>query len=201
MLRNARALQAEPFTSSPEWIEAIRSRYLLQVFVDEATDFSAVQLACMMELCHPRLRSWFACGDFLQRITGYGVRDALEIEQLAPEGWPIETRTVRIDYRQSRRLRHLATALAGDAASRAEPPEGGEDADIWPLLVEGHTAEQLGDWLSRRIMEVEQAIGRLPSIGVFVDGDDRIDAVVRATQPGLESRNLRIVGCPAHQGT
>jgi DNA polymerase III delta prime subunit len=195
MLRNARALQAEPFTSSPDWVEAIRSRYLLQVFVDEATDFSAIQLACMMELCHPRLRSWFACGDFLQRITSYGVRDTSEIAQLAPEGQPIETRVVRIDYRQSRRLRHLATALAGNDPLRAEPPESGGDADIWPLLTEGHTGDELGDWLSRRILEVEQAIGRLPSIGVFVDGDDRIDAVVRATQPGLENRNLRIVAC------
>jgi hypothetical protein len=195
MLRNARVLQAEPFMSSPEWIEAIRSRYLLQVFVDEATDFSAIQLACMMELCHPRLQSWFACGDFLQRITAYGIRDASELAQLAPEGKTIETRSVRIDYRQSRRLRRLATAMAGDDSSRAEPPEAAEDADIWPLLAEGHSGEQLGDWLSRRILEVEQAVGRLPSIGVFVDGDDRIDAVVQATQPRLESRNLRIVGC------
>jgi hypothetical protein len=32
-------------TGQYDWLESIRGRYLTQVFVDEATDFSAVQLA------------------------------------------------------------------------------------------------------------------------------------------------------------
>jgi len=39
------------------------------------------------------------------------------------------------------------------------------------------------------------AIGRLPSIAVFVDGDDRIDPLVTATQRILAERNIPIVGC------
>ena len=39
------------------------------------------------------------------------------------------------------------------------------------------------------------AIGRLPSIAMFVDGDDLIDPLVSAVQPILEERNIRIVGC------
>jgi superfamily I DNA/RNA helicase len=53
-----------------EWLEGIKSRYLMQVFVDEATDLSAVQLACTVELADPNLRSWFASGDLRQRVTG-----------------------------------------------------------------------------------------------------------------------------------
>jgi hypothetical protein len=60
-------------SASHGWLEDIRSRYIPPVFVDEATDFSAVQLGCMAELAHPSLRSWFACGDFMQRITQHGV--------------------------------------------------------------------------------------------------------------------------------
>lgn len=79
MLKNTRLL----LESNPEhlaarsrhnWVEEIKGHYALQVFVDEATDFSAVQLACTFEMCHPRLRSWFACGDLNQRIAYEGIR-------------------------------------------------------------------------------------------------------------------------------
>ena len=54
----------------------------MQVFVDEATDFSAVQLGCMIELAHPLLQSWFACGDLQQRLTTHGLEDLSELEWL-----------------------------------------------------------------------------------------------------------------------
>jgi hypothetical protein len=40
-----------------------------------------------------------------------------------------------------------------------------------------------------------RTIGRLPSIAVFVDGDDLIDPLIDATRPLLEARNIPIVGC------
>ena len=63
----------------------------MPVFVDEATDLSAVQLGCTAELAHPRLRSWFASGDFRQRITATGLQDQSEIQWL--------NRTTRDQYR------------------------------------------------------------------------------------------------------
>jgi hypothetical protein len=195
MLRNARRLAEQPSSISPDWLELITSRYLMQVFVDEATDFSAVQLACTIELAHPRLRSWFACGDFLQRITRHGVQDASDFRWLAPDGPAVELREVRIGYRQTRRLRDLAATLAGPEADHAEEPVDQEDMDAWPLLAENHSGAMLGEWLANRVLEVERAIGRLPSIAVFVDGDARIDGIVAATRPWLDRRNVRIVGC------
>jgi hypothetical protein len=41
---------------------------------------------------------------------------------------------------------------------------------------------------------VERAIGRLPSIAVFLDRDDKIDSLLAATQPLLGERNIPIVG-------
>lgn len=69
----------------------------------DPTDFSTVQLACTMELSHPRLRSWFACGDFEQRITENGLQDISEIEWLAQMlGQQVEIQEVRIAYRHGR---------------------------------------------------------------------------------------------------
>jgi hypothetical protein len=205
MLRNARSiLQYAPGrrlenATQHDWLESIKSRYLMQVFVDEATDLSAVQLACTIELANPRLRSWFACGDLRQRVTAHGIQSRAEIEWLnRATGVQIDIRDIEIGYRQSQRLRDLADALsANDAAGAAvtTPPRGSEEADVWPLLGERLSGENLAAWLALRIYEVEAAIGRLPSIAVFVDGDDLIDPLVSAAQHILEQRNIRIVGC------
>jgi hypothetical protein len=74
-------------------------------------------------------------------------------------------------------------------------PRGSEEADFWPLLGEGLSEDGLSQWLAERIREVEEAIGRLPSIAVFVDGDDRIDPLVAATESLLAEVNIPIVGC------
>jgi UvrD-like helicase C-terminal domain len=205
MLRNARRIiqysegRRLQFTGQYDWLENIRGRHLTQVFVDEATDFSAVQLACTIELSDPRLRSWFACGDLRQRITAGGIQDDGEIEWLnRTAGVEIDVRRVDIGYRQSRRLRELSDALAGlldAAAGPTSAPRGDEEADVWPLLGESLSGAGLAQWLADRIHEVERGIGRPPSIAVFVDGDHLIDPLVDATKPLLDVRNIPIVGC------
>src|SRR5205807_5515949 len=125
-------------TTQHDWLENIKSRYLMQVFVDESTDLSAAQLACTIELANPKLRSWFACGDLRQRITANGIRDRSEIEWLdRAAGIHIDIREIDIGYRQSQRLRALADALAaldGDREVTTKAPKGSEEADVWPLL-------------------------------------------------------------------
>ena len=206
MLRNARRVLQTSGTRQPasriphDWLEAISGRYLTQVFVDEATDLSAVQLACTIELADPRLRSWFACGDLRQRVTACGLQSEAEIEWLnRATGASIDIRRIDIGYRQSRRLRDLSDAMAGflDAGVPAQTtaPPGSEEADVWPLLAENYSAETLGAWLAERIQEVEKGVGWLPSIAVFVDGDELIDPLVQKTQGILAERNIPIVGC------
>ena len=202
MLRNARRLFEGGgwrllSTGAPEWLDNIRREYLTQVFVDEATDFSTVQLACTLELSHPRLHSWFACGDFNQRITENGVSDVDGLKWLERGvGKDVEVQHVRIAYRQSRRLRELVADLSLDAgAVTPESPGWGEEADVYPLLAEHTSGKGLAEWLANRIFEVESAIGQLPSIAVFVDGEEHIDQLAMQLRSILASQNVRIVGC------
>jgi hypothetical protein len=205
MLRNARRVQASDgrrleSAAAYDWLQTIRGRYLTQVFVDEATDLSAVQLACTIELADPRLRSWFACGDLRQRVTVNGLQSEAEIQWLnRTTGTRIDLRKVDIGYRQSRRLRDLSDAMANllDGTSRAQTtaPPGAEEADVWPLLAENQSGDTLGAWLAGRIHEVERGVGWLPSIAIFVDGDELIDPVIQSTERILAGRNIPIVGC------
>jgi DNA helicase IV len=167
------------------------------VFVDEATDFSAVQLACAVELSHPRLRSWFACGDLNQRITDHGVRDRSEFDWLvATTGEALDVRQIQVAYRQSNRLRELAVALSADVSALPLPNPEMEHDDITPLILEGAHGDDVAEWVADRIGEIERALGSIPSIAVFVHGEDQIDPVVERLRSPLASRNITVVGCP-----
>jgi hypothetical protein len=206
MLRNVRHLvlyadnrRIDP-TGQHDWLGTIRSRLLTQVFVDEATDLSAVQLACTIEMADPTLRSWFACGDLRQRITTHGISDDSEITWLnRVSDTRIDIRTINIGYRQSQKLRELSDALAtllgGGERQYTEASKGSEEANAWPLLAEGLSGKPLARWLAARIGEVEDAVGRLPSIAIFVDGDPLIDPLVDNLRPLLAERNIPIAGC------
>ena len=197
MLRNARVV-GDAVRDSP-WLDVIRDRYTGHLYVDEATDFSAVELACMLELAHPKLRSWFACGDFRQRITWSGLtgRDELGWIQKQTGVSDIEKREIKRYYRQSPRLIVLATELAkiqGFEIEEMETPNN-EFLNYAPLCVENLDDEALAKWLSGRIEEVERAVGHLPSIAIFVDGEERIDPLVARVGRYLQEHSLTIVGC------
>ena len=82
-------------------LERLQEQYRTQVLVDEATDFSPVQLSCIAALAHPEIQSFFACGDFNQRLTIWGTRS---IKQMKWAIQNINERTISTNYRQSHQL-------------------------------------------------------------------------------------------------
>jgi hypothetical protein len=199
-LRNARTLLRENgwrLRTPNDWMERIVSEHRLQVFVDEVTDFSAIQLACTVELTNPRLRSWFACGDLNQRITSYGIDRVSYFERLkdANES-PFEVRTLRVGYRQSPALRELAAALCADPNTAAIANSEIDHESVAALLAENCSGTSLACWLTDRIIEIERALGSLPSIAVFVDGKAEMDEIIDLAAPLLAEKNVKIVGYP-----
>lgn len=203
MLRNTRLLlESNPRhlrgRSRHDWLEEIKGHYASQIFVDEASDFSAVQLACTMEISHPQLRSWFACGDLNQRITHEGIRSLDEIERLGNRsGIDVEVRAVKRAYRQSARLRELAFALVSKevgGAGTMEDPGFEENEGVPPQVAEHCAGGDVAEWLGARIGEVESAAGRLPSIAVFVPDEEEIDVLVEELKGRLAKDNIPVVG-------
>jgi len=165
----------------------------MQVYVDEATDFSAVELACMLFRTHPKVRSWFACGDFRQRLTGSGIRAADELDWIRgiADVPNLEICEVASNYRQSERLSTFARAIEhGTVEPSSQSPD-----DPAPLLIENMEGADLAAWLTLRIREIEENVGRLPSIAIFVDAESRIDELVENVRPFLSAHNIKIVGC------
>jgi hypothetical protein len=184
---------------APAIIERILALQRNQILVDEATDFSPIQLACMGALASSRTDSFFACGDFNQRLTRWGSRSLAEFEWLFPD---IVVKTVNVAYRQSRRLTEFAATLAmtDGIVAKSNLPEHIENDGVKPVF-----GANLGDisllarWLSERIREIEVFTQQLPSIAVLVNDSGVLEPLANALSEALADMNIRALACPKGQ--
>lgn len=195
LITGARAL-TDMDTPARGTLERMAQLYRTQVLVDEATDFSPLQLACMATLARPVTRSFFACGDFNQRVTSWGTRSREEMKWALPD---IDTRVVKLAYRQSRQLYELARRLvvvSGGSVDDTELSDFADNAGVTPVLAKG--LANLGDvtsWLAERIIEIEGFVGELPSIAVLVNSEDEVRPVAGALSDALAEHNISVEAC------
>lgn len=202
MLRAAGDLLSRPNVQlaidEPAWssLKTIHGHYRNQILVDEATDFSPIQLASMAALTHPRLRSFFACGDFNQRLTTWGARSADELKWVFPD---VEIREISVTYRQSKQLNDLAHAMIqmmGGNEQHANLPEHMDSSGVAPALLEYVSApDAVVAWLADRIREIERFFGQLPSTAVFVNSESEVSPVAEALNQALGEHNIQVVAC------
>jgi hypothetical protein len=191
--RIARAAEEPPYAALGPVLGAQRN----QILVDEATDFSPVQLAAMRALASHMTNSFFACGDFDQRITPWGSRRRSDLDWISPG---IEIRPVSISYRQSRQLFEFGRALASlfDTHGEVELPLEVNNEAVDPVLLLGtQEPDDLARWLADRIAEIEvhMAGEPLPTIAVLVHEEAMVRPITDALNKALVDRNLRAIAC------
>ncbi|KVL48438.1 DNA helicase UvrD [Burkholderia territorii] len=183
---------------SPAWsaLQPILGHYRNQVLVDEATDFSPIQLACMATLVHPRLRSFFACGDFNQRLTTWGARSADEMKWVFAD---FDIKEITVSYRQSKQLNDLARAMiraVGGTEQNVSLPAHVDSGGVEPALLEHATdTAAVVSWLADRIREIERFVGQLPSTAIFVNTEDDVAPVAEALNEALSEHNIQVIAC------
>ena len=183
---------------SPAWsaLQPILSHYRNQVLVDEATDFSPIQLACMAALAHPRLRSFFACGDFNQRLTTWGARSADDLRWVFAD---FDIKGITVSYRQSKQLNDLARAMiraVGGTEQNVSLPAHVDSGGVAPALLEHATDTAIVvSWLADRIREIERFVGQLPSTAIFVNAEDDVAPVAEALNEALSEHNIQVIAC------
>lgn len=168
-----------------------------QILVDEATDFSPVQLACMRGLASAGTASFFACGDFNQRITPWGSRTPADLDWIQPG---IDVRRVSVSYRQSRQLHDFARELAAHIGADGEtilPPDVDNEAVLPALLLGVGSDEGVASWLAERLREIERDMTHtaLPTVAVLVPEEAAVRPMTEALNRALSDRNLHAVAC------
>lgn len=202
MLRNCRSLLSQSFvereldTPRYEMLRNLASLFRNQIMVDEATDFSMLQLACMESLTTLKGRSFFACGDFNQRITHSGVRTMEQIAWVSPR---IAAKSITQVYRQSRTLNAFAGDLLrlqeGDLNALGELPKDSTHEGVKPVLLERASEDEAARWIAERIAEVERAVKQMPTIAVLVNAEADVKPMAERLTSYLETVNLKAVAC------
>lgn len=183
---------------SPAWssLQPILGHYRNQILVDEATDFSPIQLASMAALAHPRLRSFFACGDFNQRLTTWGARSADDLKWVFAD---FDIKEISVSYRQSKQLNDLARDMiraVGGTEQNASLPAHMDSVGVAPALLEHATnAATIVSWLADRIREIERFVGKLPSTAIFVNAEDDVAPLADALNAALAEHNIQVIAC------
>lgn len=176
----------------PAMLDDIKGLQRNQVLVDEATDFSPLQLACMAALATPTIGSLFLSGDFNQRLTLWGSRSDDDLAWVAPR---LEKHTISVTYRQSRKLSQFATKLAElqGAVVDENPPDYGENLGYDPVRgLSLDTDEARADWLAERIREIlALSDGDLPTIAVLVPNRDQLPSLTATLNSRLSDLSLK----------
>jgi DNA helicase IV len=202
-LRVARELLKERFIQQKldqggyNQLSLINETFKNQVLVDEATDFSPIQLANMEALTTLSIGSFFACGDFNQRITEIGTKSASQLAWISPK---LLTESINIVYRQSELLNNFAkellTEMDGDIEYSGELPKNSNHKGVMPVILENASDNpQIVSWLKDRITEVEQEVDVLPSIAILVNHENEVKPLADALTEELEDFNIRAVAC------
>ena len=77
------------------------------------------------------------------------------------------------------------------------PPKFGSHKGVQPVLLEGEVdLEKNAVWLSDRILEIETAIGTLPSCAIFVPSELDIQPLTSYLSKLLETANIKARACP-----
>ncbi|MFT6164476.1 MAG: superfamily I DNA/RNA helicase [Zhongshania aliphaticivorans] len=202
MLKNTRQLLSQAFVvrSSEEarfgYLVNIAELFRNQVMVDEATDFSMLELACMASLTSLESQSFFACGDFNQRITTTGIRQRDQLKWILPS---LSVRTVQLVYRQSRKLNAFAAELlrlqGGDLSALGQVPDESTHEGVNPVLFEDASDDAGNRWIAERIKEVERSVQQLPTIAVLVNSEEEVKPTAERLSRYLEDVSLSAVAC------
>ena len=156
-----------------------QQRYLIGV--DEASDFSLVELACMHSFSHPEYNCTTLSGDLMQRMTKSGVEDWDGFVDYLGSG---QIEHLKVSYRQSPTLLDLAKLFYREST--------GVNADYISYTVHSpyepkpevkklETMQQKVDWISEKINGIYKTYApKVPSIAIFVPNDEQVHMLSKA---------------------
>ncbi|WP_034638244.1 ATP-binding domain-containing protein [Chitinivibrio alkaliphilus] len=187
--------------SSPS-VKRICEKYRLQVAVDEATDFSALQLSIFSLLAHPLCPTVSLVGDVMQRITHTGLTDWSDT---AWDDSRFERSEIVKVYRQQPKLLEIASFLYEQETGNPPAFKSGK-LKKWEnrqapdaLLYRTDSETKTIDWVCERLVELQNVYGgeELPSIGVIAPNDNMVEDIVDALEESefLADNQIETVGC------
>ncbi|MFT4168897.1 MAG: hypothetical protein QM653_07250 [Dysgonomonas sp.] len=145
--------------------------------IDEATDFSLIDLLAMNSFSHPLISSVTLSGDIMQRMTNNGIHSWYDFANIV-SGTTITDLT--ISYRQSPTLLSLAKNIyerSTDQPANYSPFIKKDENEPTPLIFISQDEEEKQAWIASRIIEIYNAYGgEIPSIAIFLPTEEQLES-------------------------
>lgn len=176
LLRQLQKQNAFIFTSEGDNLVMVyksQQRYI--VGIDEASDFSLLELGCMHSFGNPLFDCTTLCGDLMQRMTNMGIADWTSFTEYVGNG---ETFQLKTSYRQTPTLLDLASKFYEEVTGNPATYKSYSSASPYepkPEVKRLNNEEEKVDWLAKRIQFIYQTYnGNIPSIAIFVQSDEAV---------------------------
>lgn len=158
------------------YLTAFKSHCKPVIGIDEATDFSIIDLLAINSFRHPQLSSVTLSGDIMQRMTNDGLTSWEDFSSVVSG---IERKDLEVSYRQSPTLLSLAQSIyeksTGNKANYKSYIEK-DEAEPKPLILESDYEDEKLNWISDRIIEIYKAYGdSIPSIAIFLPNESQLE--------------------------
>lgn len=144
--------------------------------IDEATDFSIIDLLAINSFKHPEISSVTLSGDIMQRITVDGLNSWEDFSRIVPG---TERMDLEVSYRQSPTLLSLAQLIYERSTGTASTYRSyiqHDDSEPKPLILISEDEEEKLYWIAHRIIEIYNAYGgTVPSIAIFLPNESYLE--------------------------
>jgi len=162
------------FNNSENKFIASYKKYCKSIIaVDEATDFSLTQMACIRALSNYKYNCVTLSGDLAQRFTQNGIKSWKEYTDYTGEDLNDIQKDLKISYRQNGTLTEnsikLYKKINPDSTTLLTSYHEKSVLDAEILYYINEKIEDKVSWVAKRVLEIKNNCeNRIPSIAVFV---------------------------------
>lgn len=172
----SKGFQRQFNTLNHPYLSAFKTNCKPVIGIDEATDFSIIDLLAINSFRHPQLSSVTLSGDIMQRITNDGLSSWDDFSSVVVG---TERKDLEISYRQSPTLLSLAQSIyeksTGHKANYKSYIEK-DAAEPKPLILVTDDEDEKLNWIAERIIQIYKAYGNsIPSIAIFLPNESQLE--------------------------
>ena len=203
ILKRLARFSEERFNSfNGRFANAYRKHCKAVIGIDEATDYSLIDYYAISSLRHHAVSAVTLSGDMMQSMNEFGIKawktlqDPLLFEK-------VDVMNLKMSYRQGPKLIKLAHYLYHKATGKRAPYScylKDEKMTPDPLWFKSNELEEKSSWIAKRVLEVQNAYDKVPSIAIFVNDEKEAQLLHAALKSDelLENAGIDVINCTAN---
>lgn len=179
----------------PDAMQQIRARMKPIITIDEAADFSPLEIACMERFALPKIGGVSICGDLMQRVTKHGLQ---AWEDLAEMSGSYDSYELSLSYRQTATLFEIANKLHRQMTNKESNYRSANAPSIndpQPLSKKCPNISDEAEWITGLVEEILSSNGgRLPGMAILVPDKEYVEVFKSEISKRLTPIGVKVEG-------